>query len=86
MPLDVYGSVGISQPRYYRDYLDDHWAFTDTLIGMSAPFDIGDGFALSLFAEFTSLLDRSVREAQEETGARKDSLTFGVTATRGIEF
>ena len=79
-PLDVYGSVGISQPRYYRDYLGDRWAFTDALLGISVPFDMGGGFTLSLLAEFTSLIDRSVREAQEETGARKDSLTFGVKA------
>ncbi len=86
VPLNFYGSVGISQPRYYRNYLDDHWAFTDTLLGISTPFDIRSGFTLSLFAEFTSLLDRSVRKAQDETGARKDSLTVGVSVTRGIKF
>jgi hypothetical protein len=41
---------------------------------------------LTPLVEFTSLLDSSVRKTQDEKGARKDAVTFGVTLSRLLEF
>ena len=82
--LNFYGETGVSQPRYYRSRLSDRYAFTDALIGLSMPIEAGKGFTVTPFAEFTSLLDHSVREAQRDTGAKKDAFTFGVSVFRSM--
>jgi len=82
--FSLYGETGISQPRYYRIRLSDRYAFTDALIGLSLPLRAGRGFTVTPFAEFTSLLDHSVREAQRDTGAKKDVFTIGVSAARNM--
>jgi hypothetical protein len=84
--LALYGEFGLSQPRYYRGYLSDRIAATDALLGVSAPVAVGKGFTLSPFVEFTSLLDRSVRGAQEKTGAKKDAVTVGVMMGKIVVF
>ena len=84
--IDFYGSLGASQPRYYRKYLGNNTVLTDLLLGIGVPFDIGRGFALVPLVEFTSLLDNSVRKAQDEKGYDKDAFTYGVRVERGFEF
>ncbi|MDP2983472.1 MAG: hypothetical protein Q8O92_09100 [Candidatus Latescibacter sp.] len=84
--LTIYGSLGMSQPRYYRKNLGDRIVLTDALLGVNVPFSLGGGFVLTTLMEFTSLLDSSVRKAQDEKGARKDAVTYGVTLSRLLEF
>jgi hypothetical protein len=84
--IDLYSALGISQPRYYRSYLGDQTAFTDFLLGAGVPFALGKGFTLTPAAEFTSLIERSVRRAQKDTGARKDAVTVTVGLSRTLEW
>jgi hypothetical protein len=84
--LDLYASLGVSEPRYYRRRLDDRLTVTDALLGVSVPLNVGKGFTLAPYLEFTTLLDHSVREAQRDTGARRDALTGAVVLSRGMEF
>lgn len=84
--ISLYCALGASQPRYYRKHLSGRVALTDAQIGINAPFALGGGFVLSPLVEFTSLLDSSVRKAQEAAHARKDAATFGITLSRSLEF
>ena len=84
--VDLYASLGVSEPRYYRKRLGGNLTFTDALLGVSVPVEVGKGFTLTPFVELTSLLDHSVREAQRDTGAGKDMATWAVMLNRGIEF
>ena len=84
LAVDLAAELGLSQPRYYRSHLSSRIAATDALLGAYLPLDLGKGYTLTPFAEFTSLLDHSVREAQEATGARKDAVTFGVVMGKGV--
>ncbi len=84
--IDFYGSLGASRPRYYRKYLGNKTTLTDMLIGIVIPFDFGRGFVVSPLVEFTSLLDSSVRKAQDEKGYDKDAFTYGIRIERGFEF
>jgi len=78
--VSLYGETGISQPRYYRNRLSDRYALTDALAGVSMICVVGRGLTVTPFVEFTTLVDHSVREAQNDTGAKKDALTFGISA------
>jgi len=82
----LYGAAGASQPRYYRTYLDARLAITDILIGASVPFSLGKGFTVTPYVEYTSLIDRSVRRAQRDTGARKEAFTFAASVSRSMEW
>jgi len=84
--FDFYGSLGASQPRYYRKYLGTKTTLTDLLLGISVPWVLGKGFILEPLVEFTSLLDRSVRKVQEEKHYRKDAFTYAVRLSRNFEF
>jgi hypothetical protein len=84
--LNLYGSIGASQPKYYRKDLGGRIALTDVLLGINVPFSLGRGFALTPLVEFTSLLEGSVRKAEDDKGARKDAVTYGVTLSRMLEF
>ncbi|MCE5249728.1 hypothetical protein LLG96_05860 [bacterium] len=84
--IDFYGSLGASQPRYYRRYLGTKTTLTDLLLGMSVPFRLGGDFVLEPVVEFTSLLDSSVRKAQEEKHYKKDAFMFGIRLSRNFEF
>jgi hypothetical protein len=84
--INLYSSLGISQPRYYRKYLGGRLACTDLLLGVSAPLAIGKGFVLSPAVEVTSLLDNSIRRAQRDTGARKDAVTYLASISRTLEW
>jgi hypothetical protein len=84
LAVDLAAELGLSQPRYYRSHLSGRIAATDALLRAYLPLDLGKGYTLTPFAEFTSLLDHSVREAQEATGARKDAVTFGVVMGKGV--
>ncbi len=84
--VDLYGSLGVSEPRYYRKRLGSGPAFTDALFGASVPIAVGKGFTLAPYVEYTTLIDHSVREAQGDTGARRDAVTWAVTVSRGMEF
>lgn len=86
IPIDFYGSLGASQPRYYRRYLDSTTVLTDLLLGISIPLPVGYDFILSPLVEFTSLLDSSVRDAQDEHGYDKDAFTYGIRLGRSITF
>ena len=81
---NLYGEAGVSQPRYYRSRLSDRYAFTDILVGLSLPIEAGKGLTMTPFLEFTSLTDHSVREAQRDTRAKKDALTFGISAWKSV--
>ncbi|MFC1539217.1 hypothetical protein ACFL6H_07325 [Candidatus Latescibacterota bacterium] len=85
-PINLYGSIGASQPRYYRSYLDDQNKLTDILIGFNIPIDIGYGLTLSPAFEFTSLVEKSVRKAQEENHYDKDAFTYLVRIGRQFSF
>ena len=84
--IDFYGSLGVSQPRYYRKYLGKKTKLTDLLLGLSIPFDIGSGFVLAPIVEFTSLIESSVRKVQDEHNYDKDAFTYGLRLKRGFEF
>ena len=83
--IGLYASLGASQPRYYRKYLDKGISLTDMLLGVNLPLYLGKGCTLSPLVEFTSLLDNSVRNAQFDTGAKKDAFTYGITFSKMFE-
>jgi hypothetical protein len=82
----AYGSLGASQPRYYQKDLGVRLALTDALLGVNVPFNLGGGFVITPLVEFTSLLDNSVRKAEDVRGARKDAATYGITVSRSLNF
>ena len=83
--IDLYGSLGASQPRYYRKYLDNTVTLTDFLLGVSISFNIGKGVVLTPLVELTSLIDISIRDVQEENNYKKDAVTYGITLSRSFE-
>lgn len=84
--IDLYASLGASEPKYYHKRLDDDLTLTDSLLGVSVPLTVGKGFILAPYVEYTALLDHSVREAQRDTGAKKEAVTWAVMLSRNIEF
>ena len=84
--IEFYSTMGASEPKYYRARLCDDLAVTDLLLGVSVPINVGNGFVLAPYVEFTSLLNRSVREAQRDTGAKIDTVTWALVLNRGLEF
>jgi len=83
--IDFYGSLGASQPRYYRKYLDNDVTLTDSLVGMNILFNIGKGFVFVTLVEFTSLIDSSIRDVQEENNYKKDAITYGIRVSKSFE-
>ena len=83
--IDFYGSLGASQPRYYRKYLDNDVTLTDSLVGMNILFNIGKGFMFVTLVEFTSLIDSSIRDVQEENNYKKDAITYGIRLSKSFE-
>ena len=83
--IDFYGSLGASQPRYYRKYLDNDVTLTDSLVGMNILFNIGKGFMFVTLVEFTSLIDSSIRDVQEENNNKKDAITYGIRLSKSFE-
>ncbi len=84
--IDFYGSLGASQPRYYGDGLQNQLAFTDVLLGIGIPFDIGKGMTLTPLVEFTALLGSHLRDGIEAKGRDTEAFTYGITLSRGFEF
>jgi len=84
--IDFYGSLGASQPRYYGKGLKDEIAFTDMLLGIGIPFNIGKGMTLTPLIEFTTLLGHHLRNGIEARGRKTEAFTYGITLARGFEF
>lgn len=84
--IDFYGSLGASQPRYYGSGLKDKIAFTDILLGIGIPFDVGNGMTLTPLVEFTTLLGHHLRNGIETMGRKTETVTYGITLARGFEF
>ncbi len=84
--IDFYGSLGASQPRYYGKGLKDKIAFTDILLGIGIPFDIGKGMTLTPLVEFTALLGHHLRNGIKATGRKMETFIFGITLAKGFEF
>lgn len=84
--IDFYGSLGASQPRYYGKALKDKIAFTDILLGIGIPFDVGKKITLIMLLEFTALLGNDLRKDIEAMGRKTEVFTYGITLEREFEF
>jgi hypothetical protein len=82
----VYGSFGMSEPRYYGKGLNEEFAFTDLLLGLSLPFQIYRDYSLSPTLEYTSLLGHNLRNGIKLRERPTEAITYSIRLAKSFDF
>jgi uncharacterized protein (TIGR02001 family) len=83
--IDFSGSIGYGNADYHQLYVSTNKdGLSDLMLGVSAPFDFGNGIVLTPFVNFTSIITDDLRDAIDAGTTDPDNLLVGVSATLNL--